>query len=422
MCQQSHDGRPQDTSRRFPAARSAAARSPSKVRGGMGDVESEFVEVWSDEDHARAVGLLSMLSDDGKADAEGPAQVPSRPGRCVAMFRGMTLHSPAGPAADDAAAPGAHRLLRRARAGQEASIIAPVAALDDGDWVVPRIARGARPFIADCPCARYVAQMFGNANDIGKGRQMPVHPDRAPNDLRFLPMSSCVATPAAAGDRDRDGRRSIKGDKTVVLAYLGDGATSAEDFHAGLNFAAVFHAPAVFICLNNQWAHLDARRLPRPRRRPSRSRRWRTASPAVRVDGNDVFAMYRGDARGASTRARRGDGPTFIEAVTYRVGAHSSSDDPTRYRADAEVAEAWEKRDPLLRFRAWLRAHRILDAAGVAAMAAELDDEIQRRDRRRGGRAAPRAADDGRGRVRQGPGHAAPSNSPMLGRCIPAVS
>ena len=105
---------------------------------------------------------------------------------------------------------------------------------------------------ADPTLASAVAQLFGNAHDIAKGRQMPVHP-ATPRALNFIPPSSCVATqlPHAAG---LAWAAKMKKDPVVVLAYLGEGATSAEDFHAGVNFAAVYHVPAVFLCENNQWA------------------------------------------------------------------------------------------------------------------------------------------------------------------------
>ena len=218
----------------------------------------------------------------------------------------------------------------------------------------------------------YVAQVFGNANDIGKGRQMPVHP-AAPRSLRFLPMSSSVATqlPQATGIA---WAAKIKRDKTIVLAYLGEGATSAEDFHTGLNFAAVFKAPVVFVCVNNGWA------VSTPASAQSASETFAVKAlaygiPGVRVDGNDIFAVYAA-TRAAADRARRGEGPTLIEAVTYRLGAHSSSDDPERYRPASEVA-AWTNREPLIRFRDWLRVAGWLDDARERTLTTEIDHEIR---------------------------------------------
>jgi pyruvate dehydrogenase E1 component alpha subunit/2-oxoisovalerate dehydrogenase E1 component alpha subunit len=143
----------------------------------------------------------------------------------------------------------------------------------------------------------------------------------------------------------------IRGDDVVVLGYMGDGATSANDFHAGMNFAAVFKVPCVMLCQNNQWAIS----VPMSQQMASSTIAIKAdgyGMPGVRVDGNDVLAVYAATQR-AAERARAGDGPTFIEAVTYRRLGHSSSDDPSGYRDEEEV-RVWEKRDPIDRFRRYL--------------------------------------------------------------------
>jgi TPP-dependent pyruvate/acetoin dehydrogenase alpha subunit len=256
--------------------------------------------------------------------------------------------------------------------GHEATVIAPAAALGPDDWIVPSHREGGAALFRGLPLAAYVAQVFGNGNDIGKGRQMPVHP-ASPRSLRFLPMSSCVATqlPQATGIA---WAAKIKRDPIVVLAYLGEGATSAEDFHTGLNFAAVYGAPVVFVCVNNGWA------VSTPAAAQSASETFAVKAlaygiPGVRVDGNDTFAVYAA-AREAVDRARRGDGPTLIEAVTYRLGAHSSSDDPSRYRDPAET-EAWAAKEPLPRLAAWLRATGVLDQSRQEALAAQIEREVR---------------------------------------------
>jgi pyruvate dehydrogenase E1 component alpha subunit/2-oxoisovalerate dehydrogenase E1 component alpha subunit len=247
-----------------------------------------------------------------------------------------------------------------------------VAALGPSDWVVPSHREGGAALYLGLPLRAYIAQVLGNVDDIGKGRQMPVHP-ATPRALRFLPMSSCVATqlPQATGIA---WAAKMKRDPTVVLAYLGEGATSAEDFHTGVNFAAVFKAPVVFVCVNNQWA------VSTPASAQSGSETFAVKAlayglPGVRVDGNDVFASYAA-VREAVDRARRGEGPTLIEAVTYRLGAHSSSDDPDRYRRAADV-EVWAAKEPLIRFRAWLKAAGILDDAREVRMRDEIGRDIK---------------------------------------------
>src|SRR4030095_8218268 len=143
----------------------------------------------------------------------------------------------------------------------------------------------------------------------------------------------------------------LQGHDTVMMGYLGDGATSTGDFHAAANFAGVLKAPVVFFCQNNQWAIS----VPLSCQTASESIAIKAQAygfPGVRVDGNDILAVVAA-TREAVERARRGEGPTLIEALTFRMGGHSSSDDPTRYREAEQVAE-WERQDPVVRFRAWM--------------------------------------------------------------------
>jgi pyruvate dehydrogenase E1 component alpha subunit/2-oxoisovalerate dehydrogenase E1 component alpha subunit len=165
----------------------------------------------------------------------------------------------------------------------------------------------------------------------------------------------------------------LKKSNSVALGFCGDGATSQPDFHNALNFAAVFHVPAVIVCQNNHWSIS----VPTSRQTASRTLAIKGRAygvPGVRVDGNDFLALYKvlGEA---FARARRGEGPTFVESVTYRIGAHSTSDDPTRYRSDEEV-EAWKKKDPLDRLRKHLAHRGLIDDARDAALEQELQGEI----------------------------------------------
>jgi pyruvate dehydrogenase E1 component alpha subunit/2-oxoisovalerate dehydrogenase E1 component alpha subunit len=339
----------------------------SKIRAGMGDVEAPAVEVWSDEDEARATGLLQVLAPDGRAVGPLPALEPALLRELHrAMLRSRVL--------------GEKMLLlqRQGRIGffaesrgQEAAVVGGAAALEARDFIVPAHRELGAALWRGLPVAKIVAQLYGNANDIGRGRQMPAHP-AAPRALNFIPPSSCVATqlPHAAG---LAWAAKMRRDPVVVLAYLGEGATSAEDFHSGVNFAAVYRVPAVFLCENNQWA------ISTPASRQTASKTFAIKAlaygmPGVRVDGNDVLAVHAAVSEAAS-RARAGGGPMLIEAVTYRMGAHSSSDDPHAYRSEADEA-AWADKDPLRRFGAYLAATGLLDAAGVAAQRAEIEAEI----------------------------------------------
>src|SRR5439155_1077494 len=248
--------------------------------------------------------------------------------------------------------------------GQEAAIIGAAAALGPADWLVPALREAGAGLYRGLPMRTYVAQIFGNDNDVSRGRQLPCHPGTRAS--RYLTMSSCIASqlPHAMG---MAWAAKIAGDDVVVLGCLGDGATSEEDFHVAANFAGVYGVPVVFFCQNNQWAISTPVTL-------------QTAAPTmavkalaygfrgVRCDGNDVLAVY-DCVKNAADQARRGGGPTLVEALTYRVSAHSSSDDPTRYR-DERITAAWRQRDPLQRFGAWLTAQGLLDAAADARMLA----------------------------------------------------
>ncbi|GAB1688268.1 pyruvate dehydrogenase (acetyl-transferring) E1 component subunit alpha [Krasilnikovia sp. M28-CT-15] len=155
-------------------------------------------------------------------------------------------------------------------------------------------------------------------------------------------------------------------DGEAVIAYFGDGATSQGDVNEAFVWAGVFHAPMVFFCQNNQYA------ISEPLERQTRIPLYRRAAgygfPGVRVDGNDVLATY-AVTRAALDHARNGQGPTLIEAYTYRMGAHTSSDDPTRYRIASEV-EAWQAKDPILRLRSFLAKQQLADDTYFA----EVDD------------------------------------------------
>ncbi len=168
------------------------------------------------------------------------------------------------------------------------------------------------------------------------------------------------------------------GTDAVAVAYFGDGATSQGDVNEALVLAASFRAPVVFVCQNNQYAISEPVGL--QAQRPIAERAPGFGVPSMRVDGNDVLAVTAA-MRIAVDRARSGGGPTFIEAVTYRMGPHTTSDDPTRYRDEAEVA-SWRAKDPIV------RVERLLDAAGV------LDESARAR--------VARVADDAAARVRAG--------------------
>jgi pyruvate dehydrogenase E1 component alpha subunit len=159
------------------------------------------------------------------------------------------------------------------------------------------------------------------------------------------------------------------------MVFLGDGATSEGDFHEGMNFAAVFEVPVIFVCQNNQWA------ISIPLKAQTRSKTLAQKAvgyglTGIQVDGNDILAVYVA-AQEAVHRARTGGGPTFIECVTYRLLMHTTADDPKRYRSESEV-QAWQKRDPLVRFERYLFSKSHLTQAKQEEIHAEIQTEIQR--------------------------------------------
>ena len=254
--------------------------------------------------------------------------------------------------------------------GQEASVTGSAYPLRPTDWVFHALRETGVCLWRGTTIEELVCQLMGNAGDVLIGRQMPMHfSDRRVNSVAW---SSVIGTqlPQAVGAAYA---AKLLGHDTVCVGYIGDGGTSTGDFHAALNFASVWKVPAVFFCQNNQWAIS----VPLSAQTASTSIAVKAVAygmPGVRVDGNDLLAVIAAQ-REAVDRARSGGGPTLIESVTFRIGGHSSSDDPTRYR-DAGLVEAWEKRDPLLRFGAWLKTKGLLTDADVERWTAEVGDEI----------------------------------------------
>lgn len=256
--------------------------------------------------------------------------------------------------------------------GQEAAVVGSAAATRPEDWIVPALREAGVGLFRGMTLDAYIAQIFGNAADPTKGRQMPCHPcDREHN---YVVMSSCVSTqiPHAVGIALA---MKLAKDAKVCFGYMGDGGTSEGDFHVALNFAGVMKVPAVLICQNNQWA-ISTPGAIQTAAETIALKGVGYGVEALRVDGNDVLAVYHAVTY-AADKARRGDGPTFLELLTYRVSAHSSSDDPSRYR-DESVTEVWRhQRDPLRRFEALLLAKGWLAAGEREQLAATLETEVR---------------------------------------------
>lgn len=254
--------------------------------------------------------------------------------------------------------------------GQEAIQIGTASAMEKGDWSFPSYREPGIWLYRGTDLYRMVCNLYGNKDDFAKGRQMPVHYSDSEN--RIFSVSSPIATQIIQGVGAALAAKLQK-KKQVSLSYIGDGGTSENDFHTGLTFAGAYKAPTVIICTNNQYAisvpvfkQTGAVRIA--------DKAIGYGMPGIAVDGNDVLAVY-SVAKQAIDRARRGEGPTFIEAFTLRMGPHSSSDDPTRYR-DAKLHEAWSKRDPIVRFRQYLERKKIWDDKKEKALVEELKAQV----------------------------------------------
>jgi pyruvate dehydrogenase E1 component alpha subunit len=234
--------------------------------------------------------------------------------------------------------------------GEEAAQIGTAWALRPEDWVFPAYREQGVALFRGYPMEALLCQMLGNRDDYLKGRQMPDH-FGSPRS-RFAVASSPVGTqiPHAVGAA---WSARLRREASVTITYFGDGATSTGDFHAGMTLAACQQLPLVLFCKNNGWA------ISLPRAKQCRAENLSDKAigygmPGVRVDGNDVLAVYQ-VACEAIEWARSGSGPVFVELVTQRMGPHSTADDPSRYR-EAELMEPWKKKDPILRFRGYLEA------------------------------------------------------------------
>jgi pyruvate dehydrogenase E1 component alpha subunit/2-oxoisovalerate dehydrogenase E1 component alpha subunit len=315
-----------------------------------------------------SLGLLQVLRDDGYAD---PATDPFvDEARLLAMYRHMLRVR----LVDE-------RMLARQRqgkigfygtiTGQEATPIATGFSLEPQDWVFPALREGPVMLVRGFPLSRWLAQVYANEGDLLRGRQMPSH--MSSRDVNQVAWSSCIGPqiPQAVGAAMAAKHR---GDDTVCVGFMGDGATSQGDFHAAMRFAARFRPPSVLVCQNNHWS------ISVPSKRQTASATFAVKAhayglPGVRVDGNDLLAVYSA-VKQAVDRARQGRGPTFIEALTYRMGPHSSSDDPTRYRSEEEV-ELWRQRDPIDRMQRYLRRMELLDDSAEQALRSEIDEEVR---------------------------------------------
>jgi len=301
-----------------------------------------------------AIEHLSILDSDGNLDTALEPDIPRDD--LKRLYRAMLL-----------ARRFDERMLRLQRQGrigtfapikgQEAAQLGSVSALRRTDWMVPSFRETGSMLWRGWPIEKILLFFAGY---LEGGQPTP--------DQHDLPVCIPVATqlPHAVGLAYA---AQYRGDDAVVMAYCGDGATSEGDFHEAVNFAGVWHVPVVFVVQNNQWAIS----VPLKKQTHSRTIAQKALAygfPGLQVDGNDVLAVYAA-SREAVERARRGEGPTLIECVTYRLSMHTTSDDPTKYRSAEEVT-AWERKDPLTRFGAYLQKRNLLDPGLEEAVTEEI--------------------------------------------------
>ncbi|ESP87947.1 pyruvate dehydrogenase (acetyl-transferring) E1 component subunit alpha [Candidatus Halobonum tyrrellensis] len=252
--------------------------------------------------------------------------------------------------------------------GQEGAQVASAMALADDDWVVPSYREHAVSLVRGVSLERTLLYWMGDE----RGSRMA-------DGVNVFPVAVPIASqiPHATGMAWANKLRNDDGTPDAVVCYFGDGATSEGDFHEGLNFAGVFDTPNVFFCNNNQWA------ISVPRSKQTASATLAQKADAygfegVQVDGMDPLAVYKVTEE-ALAKARDPDKgelrPTLIEAVQYRFGAHTTADDPSVYREDAEVEE-WKAKDPIPRLERYLRGRDLLDDDRVADIEESVETEV----------------------------------------------
>ena len=255
--------------------------------------------------------------------------------------------------------------------GEEAIGTAHALALRDGDMCFPTYRQQSLLMAREYPLLDMLCQLLSNEHDPLKGRQLPVM--YSVKAKGFFTISGNLATqiPQAVGWAMAS---AIKGDTKIASGWIGDGATAESDFHTGLTFAHVYRAPVILNVVNNQWAISTFQAIAGGESVSFAARGVGAGIASLRVDGNDFLAVY-SVSRWAAERARSNLGPTLIEWITYRAGAHSTSDDPTKYRP----AEDWKRfplGDPIERLKRHMIARGVWSEADHGALQQEVEGEV----------------------------------------------
>jgi len=307
-----------------------------------------------------SISQFQILDEHGKLDKELEPDLSDQ--ELLRYYRGMVLAR----AVDE-------RLLNLQRQGrmgtfplcrgQEAASCGPVMAMTDKDWFVGAFRELGGRLLRGEP----IENVFLYFNGYEEGSMFP-------GGERTLPISIIVGAQTLHAVGIAYAMR-LRGEKdSATVCFFGDGATSEGDFHEAVNFASVWKVPVVFVCANNQWAIS----VPREKQTNSRTIAQKAIAydiPGIQVDGNDPLAMYQA-TKDALGRARAGEGPTLIEAVTYRLSMHTTADDPTRYQPPEQL-QAWESRDPIPRFKGYLEAKGLWNEKKEKKLEGEIKQQVE---------------------------------------------
>jgi 2-oxoisovalerate dehydrogenase E1 component alpha subunit len=255
--------------------------------------------------------------------------------------------------------------------GEEAVGVAQAMALRPTDMLFPAYRQQGAQIVRGISLVDLMSQLLSNTKDMCKGRQLPVMYHSRANNIFSISGNLATQFPQAVGWAMA---AAIKGEDNLAATWIGEGSSAEADFHYALLFASVYQAPVILNVVNNQWAISTFQGYAGGEQRSFAARGPGYGMPGIRVDGNDFLAVY-AVTQWAAERARTGAGPTLIELVTYRGAAHSTSDDPARYRAKDD-AEHWPLGDPIQRLKAHLIKKGEWSEARHQAMSTELEAQV----------------------------------------------
>ncbi len=330
-----------------------------------GSADKPAVEARTREIEHLSYGLVRILDDDHQA--VGPWNPNIDPGELQIALRWMLLNRVFDKRMWQIQRQGRISFYMEAL-GEEAVSIAQAMALRPGDMCFPSYRNQGLYMYRGVKLVDMMCQCLSNTRDMCKGRQLPIMYHSREANVFSISGNLGTQYPHAVGWAMAS---AIKGEDHIAASWVGDGSTAEADFHHALTFAAVYQAPVILNVVNNQWAISTFQGFAGGERRPFAARGLGLGIPGIRVDGNDLLAVY-AVSLWAAERARRGGGPTLIELVTYRAGAHSTSDDPSKYRPKDE-AEFFPLGDPIER----LKQHLISTGHWSEEKHEQLEEELK---------------------------------------------